>query len=397
MRIFFLTSFYSGLRASIYSGEWKPTGMPAMYKLLERLNDKEIKFDYCFVDRRQKTTKEYHVKLFQKNKFFVLGVSPKNRFLNAFRKIIFKPLYLIKVYRFLKKINADQYDVFYIDRANINAFLIVHYFFKAKSVLRLHGVGLLYTKFKSSKYFLIKNYLSYKAFKLPFKTIIASRDGTQVQEFLKYNTNKNSNKFVMLNGVDVFSESISLDKGKNRIDFLFVGRLEKDKGIIEVIEAFKLLQDNRSICLNIIGGGSLENHVKENIKTQKNIKYLGTLPHNKVQELYASCDVFISLNHLGNLSNVVLEAVKSNLLIITFRKDLEKEKDIESNSFLEDCALYIDRYNASSSLAEVIESLLEKPQKVSEYRNKVKKDLSPKIVSWNERIDKEIEIILNSK
>ena len=48
MKILFITNFYSGIQKSILNNEWNPQGMPAIYKLLERLKDQKIYFDNIF-------------------------------------------------------------------------------------------------------------------------------------------------------------------------------------------------------------------------------------------------------------------------------------------------------------------------------------------------------------
>ena len=106
-------------------------------------------------------------------------------------------------------------------------------------------------------------------------------------------------------------------------------------------------------------------------------------------------DVFISFNYLGNISNVVLEAIKFNLLIITFEKDIKNEKDIDSNNFLGENVMYVNRNNAVSQLKNRITLLFENQNILQEYKLKAEMNLLPKIPSWKKRIDKEIEIIIN--
>ena len=396
MRILFLTSFYSGLQKSVKTGCWNPSGMPAIYKLLEGLKKKEIYFDYCFVDKNVSSTKLYTIDFFKENKFYVLGCLPLNNLPKTINKILSKFIYLFKIYLYLKQIKVKEYDFVYIDRSNVSAFLVIHYIFRVKGILRLHGIGLQYVKFKKYRSYFFKNILNYISYRLPFKYIIASRDGTPVLQFLDEFTNKKSRKVVMLNGVDLNNNFKNQDVLKNNtINFLFVGRLEKDKGIVEIVETFKNHNKKNQINLTIIGGGVLENYVKDNCLNQPHINYLGALPHSKVKEYYRNSDVFISFNHLGNISNVVLEAIKNNLLIITFEKDIENTKDIDSNKFLGNNVMYVDRNKATKSLNNCLDILSKDDNVLESYKLKVKKNLSPKVSSWNERINKEIEIIIN--
>lgn len=396
MRILFLTSFYSGLKKSIETGLWKPTGMPAIYKLIERLEEKDIPFDYCFIDKTAIYNKEYKVDYFENSKFYVVGCKLKNNLPEILTKVFARIIYLRIIYSFLKQIKAKKYDVVYIDRSNVSAFLVIHYFFKIKGVLRLHGIGLQYLKFRRRRGYFIKNILNFFSYKLPFKYIIASRDGTPVNEFLSTFTSKKSKKVVLLNGVDFKEGANKKEPIKNQtINFLFVGRLEKDKGIIEIIECFKKIkiENKTKSTLRIIGGGSLEHFVKKESIEEPHINFLGTISHKEVKEYYKISDVFISFNHLGNISNVVLEAIKYNLLIITFEKDLNKEKDVDSNRFLGDNVLYVKREEAVKSLARIIDTIVVDDKVLTYYKQKVQENLFDKISSWETRIDEEIKII----
>jgi len=182
---------------------------------------------------------------------------------------------------------------------------------------------------------------------------------------------------------------------KTQSTFCLVVRLEKEKGIIEIIKSFQNHNLKNDISLTIIGNGNLKEFVKEQTLYQNHMNYLGPLPHSEVKHFYMNSDVFISFNYLGNISNVVLEAIKFNLLIITFEKDIKNEKDIDSNNFLGENVMYVNRNNAVSQLKNRITLLFENQNILQEYKLKAEMNLLPKIPSWKKRIDKEIEIIIN--
>jgi len=385
LKILFLTSFYSGLKRSVETGTWNPSGMPAIYKLLEGFKEKQINFDYCFVDKNITTTKEFSINFFKASRFFVLGCASRYKSINLLNKIIYKPLYFIKLYKFLKKINVNDYNIVYIDRSNVSAFLIIHLFFKVNGILRLHGIGLQYVKFKKSKVYFVKNVFNFISYKLPFKFIIASRDGTPVDKFLEEFTNKKSRKVILLNGVDSKISEKKYNNNNNKINFLFVGRLEKDKGIVEIVESFKRHKLKDEIYLTIIGDGSLKEYVRKHTSQVSHINFVGSLTHDEVNKYYITSDVFISFNYLGNISNVVLE------------KDIENEKDIDSNDFLGENVIYVSRKTAVESLMNTINILHENDKYLEIFKFKVRENLLPKITSWEERINKEIEIIINNQ
>lgn len=72
------------------------------------------------------------------------------------------------------------------------------------------------------------------------------------------------------------------------VDFLFVGRLIREKGILEVVEFFnksKILKENARLF--VVGEGPLVDKVRG-----ENIFYLGSLPYQAMPEIYSFCNVF---------------------------------------------------------------------------------------------------------
>jgi glycosyltransferase involved in cell wall biosynthesis len=71
----------------------------------------------------------------------------------------------------------------------------------------------------------------------------------------------------------------------NRPYFLFVGRLEKIKGLHNLIPIFK---KHTQYDLFIAGDGEYENMLKQKAKNIANIKFLGRLDHSILQNLYSN-------------------------------------------------------------------------------------------------------------
>ena len=61
---------------------------------------------------------------------------------------------------------------------------------------------------------------------------------------------------------------------KNDFIFLYLGRINKDKGVIDLIEAFESLQESYKMFLILVG--PMENdYIKEHINKNKKIYYIG--------------------------------------------------------------------------------------------------------------------------
>ncbi len=105
--------------------------------------------------------------------------------------------------------------------------------------------------------------------------------------------------------------------------FLFVGRLNIEKGILDLIEAAHILKKlNFEFSLEIIGFGNLEETIKERIcqydlKTEVN--FIGYVPHGELHKYYKNNDFFILPSNADyeGFPRVILEAWSYGLPVIT--------------------------------------------------------------------------------
>jgi len=104
---------------------------------------------------------------------------------------------------------------------------------------------------------------------------------------------------------------------------LYVGRVEKDKGSIELIKAIEKLvgEGLKNIVLTIVGNGDLfgdlKNYVKEK-KLTKNIIFQGPIyDSNKLKEIYRTNDIFVLPSHHEGFPRVLYEAMIFKLAILT--------------------------------------------------------------------------------
>lgn len=391
-KILFITSLYSGISDSIINNIWNPKGMPAIYKLLEGLKKSNIRFDYCFINN--KNQKSFKIKNINFPDVFFHILHAKQKTLPIPIKIL-QPYFLAnkKLNKILESIDLSNYDLIYIDRSNIDLIPYLKKNFEGKIFLRLHGVGTLFQSYQNSLKFRLYNFHKLFSLRKKIDFILSSKDGTQVKKFLKFYTNKETKKKIIINGVNLVSSVVR--KSDKNVRFLFVGRLENDKGIIQVIKVFNLLSNShlRKCNLTIVGVGGLLEEVKKLSSGNPAIKVLSSIEHKKMEDIYLNSDVLISLNLLGNISNVVLEAINYELGIITLKKDDINNFDQESNEFLEDKVIYIDRNMIENQLKEKILFFVNDFNNIAIYQQKTRDFLKTKLISWDKRIQIELEII----
>lgn len=106
----------------------------------------------------------------------------------------------------------------------------------------------------------------------------------------------------------------------NTILLLFVGRVTRDKGVVELVEALKKIDINKTkIHLILIGPyeeklDRLPESTLSEIRTNKNIHHLGFKPNPEFY--FAAADIFCLPSYREGFGTVVLEAASSGLCTI---------------------------------------------------------------------------------
>jgi glycosyltransferase involved in cell wall biosynthesis len=147
------------------------------------------------------------------------------------------------------------------------------------------------------------------------------------KEMLSYNLNtKMIISYLRLgNGVPHLSEKF-VKKSINHdstLKLLFVGRVEYRKGIIELIDACKLLIEQKiNFKLVIVGGGDLFETVKDkvnnNLSLKNHIDLVGLIKdQKKLKSYYLNSDIFVFPSHTEGFPRVLFDSMLNNLPIIT--------------------------------------------------------------------------------
>lgn len=128
-----------------------------------------------------------------------------------------------------------------------------------------------------------------------------------------------TNKIRMLKSIVVKGSGVNVDqfsyleypKDENNLQILYVGRIMKDKGINELLEAIqKLKRDNTAITFNFVGFFDDDfSDIVTKLSNEKVINYYGQQESTK-QYLKESAAVILPSYHEG-MSNALLEAASS--------------------------------------------------------------------------------------
>lgn len=102
-------------------------------------------------------------------------------------------------------------------------------------------------------------------------------------------------------------------KSKNKIEVLFVGRLENRKGIDILLSAIpKIIRKNSAIRFKIIGSDpmDLKKSYKSNELFNDNVQFLGNVSSSVLEDKLKECDIFVAPSRYESFGIVFIEAMK---------------------------------------------------------------------------------------
>ena len=140
-------------------------------------------------------------------------------------------------------------------------------------------------------------------------------------------------KILIPNGVDLeeFNPKVSPIKkfSDGRINILFVGRIEKRKGLIYLLKAYKILEKKfKNLRLIIIGEGDLKKECEKYIRENglKEVYFEGRVIGRELVSYYNGCDIFCSPAIFGESFGIVLlEAMACGKPVVAFANQGYKE------------------------------------------------------------------------
>ena len=118
----------------------------------------------------------------------------------------------------------------------------------------------------------------------------------------------------------------SLPKQKEKLyekQVIYVGRLSKEKGILDLLEMSKKLPDDTHLL--ILGSGPEEEKVKEVAKSHPNIHFMGYQPRERTISLIRGSDLLIQPSIVEGISSTLLEAMACKIPIIATNVGGNKE------------------------------------------------------------------------
>lgn len=149
------------------------------------------------------------------------------------------------------------------------------------------------------------------------------------------------------------------------VHFCFVGWLVKEKGVLELLHAINLVQEqNVAFKFTFVGGGTLEEHVKDYVKINnlnQVVNVLGWCTPEKVALILSESHVFILPSHAEGFPNSLLEAMAVGLpAICTDVGAITDSLKHEVNGF-------VIPTDSAASIAEAMLAYINNPNLVTQH------------------------------
>ena len=112
-----------------------------------------------------------------------------------------------------------------------------------------------------------------------------------------------------------------LDARKGALRLLFVGWVERGKGVLELIEACHILvhKMNKEIVVNLVGGGHAVPEVQHLVKRyglDDRVRICGWADGAQLRKYYSESDVLVLPSHAEGLPNAMIEAMAAGLAVV---------------------------------------------------------------------------------
>lgn len=156
---------------------------------------------------------------------------------------------------------------------------------------------------------------------------------------------------VIPNGVDVVEKPKSAQSGKLR--FLFLGRLDRIKGLEQLIDACKLLRE-KAVPFRLTIAGTGEALYVQNLRGAAaglggDIEFVGFADDAKKRELFANSDLLILPSHTENFGMAAAEALANGVAVVASKGTPWQGLDAHG------CGKWVE--NTPESLANAIQAM----------------------------------------
>jgi len=241
----------------------------------------------------------------------------------------------------LNNLRKFRPDIIHSHSADLGFFIsIVARLYGTPVINTCHGISFNDEQYSPLKRFAERFFLNYSGFK---KITTVDLKGAQALCAAGIR-----NTVYVPNGIDLHIFQNRKKRENIKMKFLFVGRLEKQKGVIYLIKAAEILKnrDSDDFEIIIVGEGSEFDYlmrITQELDLREIMKFKGKIDEQMLNEYYLGCDAFILPSLWEGMPLTLLEAAAAEMSIIA--------SDVGGISSLfthEENALIIEQKNAEA-------------------------------------------------
>jgi glycosyltransferase involved in cell wall biosynthesis len=160
---------------------------------------------------------------------------------------------------------------------------------------------------------------------------------------------------------------------------LYVGRLDKQKGVDLLIDAMDSLETPSDYHLEVVGNGPDRDHLERQVRSEgwsQKVTFHGWVAHDQLPNYYTSADVFV---HPGRwpepFGRTILEAMQCATPMVV--------SDVGGPPWIVDSPRQVFKRNDVTDLVQTIENVLAEPPSrfTEEYRKRLRRFTPEKVVS----------------
>jgi len=230
-----------------------------------------------------------------------------------------------------------------------------------------------------------------RALKIFKKSDIIVCQGSNWKSFLLDKLDLDERKIVIIpNGV-VLRKQVHKEINPKRINFLFMGFVEKNKGIYDIVKSLLELEED-NWHLNIAGEGVALVDIKDiviNSNRNTNFSFHGWVTGNVKEQLLQNADVLLLPSYWEGMPNVILEAMARSTAVISSNVGAIQDMIIQGES-----GFIIEAGNIEQ-LTTAIKTYLLNPVQIQQHKEagvlKIEKDFTIDRI-----IPKFAEILINN-
>ncbi|MFW9844849.1 MAG: glycosyltransferase family 4 protein, partial [Candidatus Thorarchaeota archaeon] len=115
---------------------------------------------------------------------------------------------------------------------------------------------------------------------------------------------------------ELFSPKQEYLKDPSKVRFVYIGRLESEKGMETLLDTLQLLKEREDFVFRIVGWGTYLPEMLSATRKGLHVEYWGKVSHDEIPEIIADSDVLVLPSLTEGMPAVILESLASGTPVI---------------------------------------------------------------------------------